>query len=73
MSLANFMDTLIDYPKAREYARELFERLGELGVLEGDMIEKYKYHVENLVKSELEEMETFSNKSNGNGNATSEN
>jgi len=33
VSLANFIDTLIDYPKSREYSQELFGRLGTLGIL----------------------------------------
>ena len=48
VSLANFIDTLIDYPKSREYAFEMFERLGSLGILEADKINNYRQHVENL-------------------------
>jgi hypothetical protein len=33
VSLANFIDTLIDYPMSRFYAGELFDRLGETGIL----------------------------------------
>jgi hypothetical protein len=28
VSLANFIDTLIDYPNSREYAFDMFDRLG---------------------------------------------
>jgi hypothetical protein len=28
VSLANFIDTLIDYPNSREYAFGMFDRLG---------------------------------------------
>ena len=48
MSLANFIDTLIDYPMSRIYAGELFDRLGEKGILQEDQIKNYKLHVENL-------------------------
>jgi hypothetical protein len=47
--LANFIDTLIDYPNAKDYSFMMFERLGEIGILHKVMIEKYKQHVENLM------------------------
>jgi hypothetical protein len=31
----------------------MFERLGELGILPVDMIEKYKKHIENLMNEEM--------------------
>ena len=40
--MARFVDTLIDYPNSKEYAFIMFDRLGDLGILAGDMIEKYK-------------------------------
>ena len=48
MSLANFIDTMIDYPMSRIYAGELFDRLGEKGILQEEQIKNYKLHVENL-------------------------
>jgi len=48
VSLANFIDTLIDYPMSRIYAGELFDRLGEKGILQEEQIKNYKLHVENL-------------------------
>lgn len=48
VSLANFIDTLIDYPMSRVYAGELFERLGDKGVLQQEQIRNYRLHVENL-------------------------
>ncbi len=51
VSLANFIDTLIDYPMSRVYVFELFDKLGSLGILQQDMIQKYKQHVENLEES----------------------
>ena len=47
-NLCNFVDTLIDYPRSKQYSFELFEMLGELGILEQDTVHKYKQHVENL-------------------------
>ena len=43
------MDTLIDYPKSREYAFEMFDSLGSLGILNDDQIKKYKLHVDQLM------------------------
>ena len=51
--MANFIDTLIDYPKSKDYAFETFDKLGSFGVLSTDMIEKYKLHVENLQKENI--------------------
>jgi len=48
VSLANFIDTLIDYPMSRIYAGELFDRLGQKGILQEEQIRNYKLHVENL-------------------------
>jgi hypothetical protein len=55
--LANFIDTLIDYPMSREYALEVFTRLGELNILQADQIEKYRLHVDNLDNYAQEEGE----------------
>ncbi len=52
VSLANFIDTLIDYPQAKEFSFQLFAKLGELGIIQQDSLEKYKQHVENLEKEE---------------------
>jgi hypothetical protein len=48
VSLANFIDTLIDYPNSKDYAFMMLDKLGELKILGSDMIDKYKKHVENL-------------------------
>ena len=52
VSLANFIDTIIDYPNSRVYAFDMFERLGAAGILKSDMIPKYKQHVEHLQDEE---------------------
>ena len=52
VSIANLIDTLIDYPKSKEYSFQMFDKLGELGAMTSDMIEKYKQHVENLLKAD---------------------
>lgn len=48
VALANFIDTMIDYPRSKEYAFELFDKLGVLGILTPAQIAKYKQHVLNL-------------------------
>jgi hypothetical protein len=42
VSLANFIDIVIDYPNSKQYVFMMFERLGDLGILTKEMIEKYK-------------------------------
>lgn len=32
----------------------MFEKLGELGILQQDMIEKYRKHVENLMDEDID-------------------
>jgi hypothetical protein len=44
------MDTMIDYPNAKGYAFEMFERLEVLGILKADQVLKYKQHVDNMWK-----------------------
>jgi len=39
---------LIDYPRAKDYAFEMFEKLHELELLSEEMLSKYKQHVINL-------------------------
>ena len=48
--MCNFLDTLIDYPKAKEYASGLFKKLHELNLLTEQEVQKYEAHVENLEK-----------------------
>lgn len=48
MSLANFIDTMIDYPMAKEYSFEMFDKLGELKIITSEQIETYKKHIHNL-------------------------
>ena len=33
VSLSNFMDMLIDYPKSKDYANEMIDKLLEIGVM----------------------------------------
>lgn len=42
VSMANFIDTLIDYPKSLDYSFQMFDKIGQLGILKGEEIEKYK-------------------------------
>lgn len=48
MSLANFLDILIDYPNSKMYAFGMFDKLTEMGVMTDDQNSKYKQHCENL-------------------------
>ena len=54
VSLANFSDTIIDYPNSKDYAFEVFEKLGVLGVLQKEMIDKYRQHVQNLMNEDFQ-------------------
>ncbi|CDW76846.1 eukaryotic translation initiation factor 4 gamma [Stylonychia lemnae] len=54
VSLANFIDTLIDYPNAKDYSFQMFDKLGGLGIIPVDMIEKYKKHIENLMDEDID-------------------
>ena len=42
------MDTMIDYPNAKKYSFEMFDKLGGIGIMKADQILKYKQHVENM-------------------------
>ena len=48
VSMANFLDSMIDYPNSKMYVFGLFDKLNELGILNSVQLEKYKTHVENL-------------------------
>ena len=36
VSISNFMDMLIDYPKSKDYVNEMFDKLLEMGVMTKD-------------------------------------
>lgn len=48
--MANFLDTMIDYPNAKQYASGLFKKLQELNLLTEQQVKNYEAHVENLEK-----------------------
>jgi len=48
VSLANFLDTLIDYPNSKDYAHQLLARLLKEELITSQQIELYKQHIENL-------------------------
>jgi hypothetical protein len=48
VSLANFLDTLIDYPNSKEYVFTMFERLRTMEIISEEMEAKYRQHVKNL-------------------------
>ena len=48
VSLANFVDMMIDYPNSKQYAFGMFDKLAEMGVMTESQNAKYKQHCENL-------------------------
>jgi len=42
VSLANFIDMMIDYPNSKIYAFTMFDKLQEMGVMTEDLNSKYK-------------------------------
>lgn len=54
VSLANFVDMLIDYPNSKLYAFQMFDKLAEMGVMSADQNSKYKQHCENLENMEYQ-------------------
>jgi hypothetical protein len=49
VSLANFYDTMIDYPQSKDYVMEVLNRLFKIGIIETEkQLEKYSKHLENL-------------------------
>lgn len=54
VSLANFSDTLIDYPNSKGYAFRMFAKLRELGVVSEELEAKYRRHVEKLENDDYE-------------------
>lgn len=52
VSLANFVDMLIDYPNSKLYAFQMFDKLTEMGVMTADQNNKYKQHCEDLENME---------------------
>jgi hypothetical protein len=54
--MANFLDTMIDYPNAKMYVFALFDQVQALQLLNQTQVNNYKQHVENLEKFD-EDME----------------
>ena len=54
MSLANFVDMLIDYPNSKQYAFGMFDKLKDMGVMSQDQNNLYKKHCENLEEMEYD-------------------
>lgn len=52
VSLANFVDMLIDYPNSKKYAFGLFDKLTDMKVMSEDQNAKYKQHCQNLEDAE---------------------
>jgi len=52
VSLANFVDMIIDYPNSKLYACGMFDKLTEMGVMTKDQNTKYKQHCEDILNME---------------------
>jgi len=50
--MTNFDDMMVDYPYAKDYAFELFEKLHALQLLDEMQLNNYKKHVNNLANFE---------------------
>ena len=48
VSLANFVDMLIDYPNSKIYAFDLFDKLVEMEVMAQEQCARYKQHLNNI-------------------------
>lgn len=57
VSMANFIDTMIDYPFAKEYAYGMFDKLQEMGAMSEDQNSRYKQHIKNLENMEDEDLD----------------
>ncbi len=54
VSLANFHDSIIDYPNSKDYAFKMFEKLLANGLLDQQKIELYKQHIENMMDEDFQ-------------------
>lgn len=52
VSMTNFDDMMVDYPYAKDYAFDLFDKLHELRLLDDQQLNNYKKHVNNLANFE---------------------
>jgi hypothetical protein len=52
VSMTNFDDMMVDYPYAKDYAFDLFEKLHALQLLDEMQLNNYKKHVNNLANFE---------------------
>lgn len=57
VSLANFIDTMIDYPNSKEYAYGMFDKLQEMAVMSADQNSRYKQHIQDLENMEDETLD----------------
>lgn len=46
--LTGFIDTLVDYPSAKNYLFRFLNSLAGLGILDSERVDRYKQHVEQL-------------------------
>ncbi len=48
--MANFLDTIIDYPNSKIYAEQLITRMQEISVLTPQQVKNYSMHMEHVEK-----------------------
>ena len=54
VSMANFVDILIDYPNSKIYVEQLFERLCKENILSERQVANYRLHIENVEKQGID-------------------
>ena len=54
VSMANFVDILIDYPNSKIYVEQLFERLQQESILTERQVANYRLHIENVEKQGID-------------------
>ena len=54
VSMANFVDILIDYPNSKIYVEQLFERLQQESILTDRQVANYRLHIENVEKQGID-------------------
>ena len=52
--MANFLDTIIDYPNSKIYAEQLIQRMEEIKVLTASQVKNYSMHIDHVEKQSQE-------------------
>ena len=54
VAMANFLDTIIDYPNSKIYAEQLIQRMEEIKVLTASQVKNYSMHIDHVEKQSQE-------------------